>query len=117
MVSAGREGEAKYDPHDDTGIPHLSGGPRVGRVSRPTVHDLAATYFDTVDLRLANAGITLRRRTGGDDAGWHLKLPVKGARQELHAPLGTTSSTPPVALSRIVGGVVRGATLAPVADL
>ncbi|MBJ7453384.1 MAG: hypothetical protein JHC71_15085, partial [Blastococcus sp.] len=26
---------------------------------------LEATYFDTADLRLANAGLTLRRRTGG----------------------------------------------------
>jgi hypothetical protein len=28
------------------------------------------------DLRLIRAGITLWRRRGGDDAGWHLKLPL-----------------------------------------
>ncbi|MDT0377580.1 hypothetical protein RM572_02170 [Streptomyces sp. DSM 42041] len=28
------------------------------------------------DGRLVADGMTLRRRTGGDDEGWHLKLPV-----------------------------------------
>ncbi len=41
---------------------------------------LEAIYFDTADLRLLVAGITLPHRTaphrtGGADAGWHLKLP------------------------------------------
>src|SRR4051812_11066214 len=50
---------------------------------------LAATYFDTDDLRLAAAGLTLRRRTGGDDAGWHLKVPAApGARSEVQLPAG-----------------------------
>ena len=35
----------------------------------PDVQHLAATYFDTDDLRLIGSHITLRRRTGGDDAG------------------------------------------------
>ena len=42
----------------------------------PVRQRLAATYFDTADLRLAAAGLTLRRRTGGEDAGWHLKVPA-----------------------------------------
>jgi len=33
-------------------------------------HELVATYFDTTDLALAATGVTLRRRTGGEDAGW-----------------------------------------------
>ena len=38
---------------------------------------LDAIYHDTKDLRLLRAGVTLRRRTGGQDAGWHLKLPAR----------------------------------------
>ena len=59
---------------------------------------MSATYFDTEDLDLNRHKITLRRRVGGDDEGWHLKLPVrKDTRQELHAPLdeGDTGSVPP----------------------
>ena len=37
---------------------------------------LEAVYYDTPNLRLLAEGVTLRRRTGGEDAGWHLKLPV-----------------------------------------
>ena len=51
---------------------------------------LRATYYDTLDLRLARHGVTLRYRIG-EDAGptWTLKLPVasNGAgivRDELH---------------------------------
>ena len=43
----------------------------------PVLHHLSATYFDTADQRLAASKITLRRRTGGTDEGWHLKLPAR----------------------------------------
>ena len=47
------------------------------------------------DLDLARAGIALRRRTGGPDAGWHLKgALVDGGRTELHWPLGETPDLP-----------------------
>src|SRR3984957_21217709 len=42
----------------------------------PVLHHLSATYFDTADGRLAASKITLRRRSGGTDEGWHLKLPA-----------------------------------------
>ena len=62
---------------------------------------LEATYFDTADLRLATAGLTLRRRTGGDDAGWHLKVPAgSGARSEVRLPLGRATRTVPEALQQ-----------------
>ncbi|HLH84779.1 MAG TPA: CYTH domain-containing protein, partial [Trebonia sp.] len=49
--------------------------------AEPARYRLAATYFDTPDERLAANRITLRRRTGGTDEGWHLKLPAgAGAR-------------------------------------
>src|SRR5215472_14007859 len=54
----------------------------------PVRHQLRATYFDTPDERLAASKITLRRRTGGTDEGWHLKLPAgQDARSELREPL------------------------------
>src|SRR6202000_2514342 len=56
---------------------------------------LEATYFDPADLTLVSAGITLRRRTGGTDAGWHLKLPVEKGRLEVHESLSRATKTVP----------------------
>src|SRR3954454_1990758 len=80
--------EDKFDVPADYALPDLSGIPGCAEVSRTLSHQLVAIYFDTPDLRLAARGVTLRRRRGGDDAGWHLKLPkAKGARQEIQLPL------------------------------
>ena len=51
---------------------------QVAGTSGPDEEQLEAEHYDTDDLRLIRAGITLRRRRGGDDAGWHLKLPLGG---------------------------------------
>jgi CHAD domain-containing protein len=86
----------------------LAAGPR-------QTHHLDATYYDTEHLRLAGAGISFRRRTGGGDAGWHLKLPRTGdARDEIHRPLGR-SARPPASLTRTLTGATGGAALVPVA--
>ena len=52
--------------------------------------DLESVYFDTaLGLDLHRRGMSLRRRTGGPDDGWHLKLPREGDRRtELQIPLG-----------------------------
>ena len=52
---------------------------------RPPVQALDAVYFDTPGKDLARNRITLRRRTGGPDAGWHLKLP-EGTRRPHRDP-------------------------------
>src|SRR5665647_2760975 len=79
---------------------------------------LDATYFDTADARLARHHITLRRRTGGDDAGWHLKLPAgQDERTEVRRPLGRATRTVPVALVREVRAIVRDRRLVPIAVL
>ncbi|GAA3751499.1 CYTH and CHAD domain-containing protein [Salinactinospora qingdaonensis] len=81
-------------------------------------HHLEALYFDTEDLRLAARGITLRRRTGGNDAGWHLKVPVgEGAKREFHAPLNAEVGHAPQELTRLVTATTRGAQPRPVARL
>jgi inorganic triphosphatase YgiF len=88
------------------------------RVEEPQEHGLEATYFDTADLMLLRHRTTLRRRTGGVDAGWHLKLPAPGgARLEVHRALGRSARVVPVALSRLVVAHTRGAELLPVARL
>jgi inorganic triphosphatase YgiF len=83
----------------------------------PVLYQLSATYFDTADGRLAASKITLRRRAGGPDEGWHLKLPEgSGSRREVHAPLGTAEHVPEVLASR-VAEVTGGRPLSPIAIL
>jgi inorganic triphosphatase YgiF len=91
----------------------------------PVLYHLSATYFDTPDGRLLASKITLRRRTGGTDAGWHLKLPAGvaapgevSARREVHAPLGDSDELDvPASLAARVAEVTGGLPLAPVATL
>ncbi|MFW3168837.1 CHAD domain-containing protein [Geodermatophilus sp. CPCC 206100] len=79
---------------------------------------LTATYFDTDDLRLSAAGLTLRRRTGGNDAGWHLKVPAgRDARSEVRLPAGRAARTVPAALRKMVRVHSRDAALVPIAEI
>ena len=109
--------EQKFDV--DTGFERPSFGGISGvTAAEPVLHHLSATYFDTHDKRLAASKITLRRRTGGADAGWHLKLPVSaGARREIHAPLGAAELGVPPELAERVAEVTGGLPLAPIARL
>jgi CHAD domain-containing protein len=57
-------------------------------------------------LRLIGAGITLRRRTGGDDAGWHLKLPAGAdTRDEIRLPLPAHPGEPAAGEASETAGV------------
>ncbi|MCQ9179908.1 CYTH and CHAD domain-containing protein [Streptomyces sp. IBSBF 2953] len=114
MAETKREIERKYES-DESGLPDLTGVAGVATVLDRGVTELDATYYDTSDLRLAAASITLRRRTGGADAGWHLKLPVEaGIRDEIRSPL---SDTVPEELGRLVRSRVREGQLVPVVRL
>ncbi|MFD2092507.1 CYTH and CHAD domain-containing protein [Blastococcus deserti] len=117
MTSGHLEVEAKYDVGHDFVLPSLEGLDGVATVDPPVEHGLEAVYHDTADLRLLRARVTLRRREGGPDAGWHLKLPAGAARRELHAPLGRAVKRPPRALVAPVVGLLRGAPTGPVATL
>jgi CHAD domain-containing protein len=69
---------------------------------------------------LASSRITLRRRTGGVDAGWHVKHPVTDqpdARTELRLPLGRRSDDVPVEARDAVCEATGGAALRPVARI
>jgi len=112
------ETENKYDVDLDFVIPDLAGLSAGLSVTEPAVQQLAASYFDTPDLRLAAAKVTLRRRTGGTDAGWHLKLPVApGTRRELRAPLGSDAQAVPGNLAGHLTGWTQGEPLAMIATL
>jgi len=109
------EVERKFDVQPGAVLPDLAG---VAAVSEAVESQLDATYFDTADARLARHHITLRRRTGGDDAGWHLKLPAgQDERTEVRRPLGRATRTVPVALAREVRAIVRDRRLVPIAVL
>jgi CHAD domain-containing protein len=117
-VQTVRETERKYEVDDGVRLPIPPYVLGVGDGSTGEEQQLDAVYFDTADLRLARAGITLRRREGGADAGWHLKLPVDtDSRDELRVPLGRARRTPPAQLTSLVRVHTRGAEMAPVARL
>lgn len=116
------ETERKYettagDPR--AAAPGFDGLPGVAEVRRPRPDKLDAVYYDTAGLALAAHRTTLRRRTGGQDAGWHLKLPSAQAdtRTEVHVPLGSATGKPPKELRTEVAAIVRGHSLAPVVRL
>ena len=111
------EVERKYSVGPGFAVPDLSGLPGVAEVSSPRTYHLTAVYLDTPGFRLASARITLRRRTGGTDAGWHLKLPAGTARREVHAPLGTGPGAVPAELAGLVSDVTGGRPLRPIARL
>jgi inorganic triphosphatase YgiF len=109
--------EQKFDVDEDFERPDFGALPGV-TAAAPVVYRLAATYFDTPGDRLAANKITLRRRTGGTDEGWHLKLPAAdGNRQELHEPLGDSADEVPERLASRVAEVTGGRPLAPIAQL
>lgn len=117
------EVERKFDVVESTVSPSFEGLSSVARVERSPAHHLEAVYFDTPDHDLAARRITLRRRTGGPDEGWHLKLPAgPDARTEVREPLGEDALgdddvVAPEALRDIVLAIVRDHPLQPVARI
>src|SRR5215469_2812475 len=109
--------ERKYAVGAEFVMPDLGRAPAVASVTTPRTYHLTAIYFDTPGFRLASARITLRRRTGGTDAGWHLKLPAGAARREVHAPLESGADTVPAELAGLVSDVTGGRPLCPIARL
>ncbi|MGW4639164.1 CYTH and CHAD domain-containing protein [Sphaerisporangium sp. NPDC004334] len=110
--------EDKFDVPADFAVPDLAAVRGSADAVELVAEKLVAVYFDTADLRLAARGITLRRRRGGHDAGWHLKLPkAKGVRNEVTHPLTRSAKIVPRRLSDLVLALTRGEPLVPVAEL
>src|SRR5436190_7293649 len=104
------ETERKYDVPAGFALPNLAGA------ADASTFDLDATYFDTDDLRLARNRRTLRRRSGGSDAGWHLKTPGDGSSRTEHR-LPLDGDAVPDELQTEVRAVVRRQPLRPLARL
>ncbi|MDR3662420.1 MAG: CYTH and CHAD domain-containing protein [Mycobacterium sp.] len=110
--------ERKFAVVDSTVSPSFDGLSAVGRVEQLPASHLDAVYFDTQGHDLAAHKITLRRRTGGTDAGWHLKLPAgPDARTEVRLPLTDAREGVPEDLRDIVLAIVRDRPLQPVARI
>lgn len=123
-----RETERKYEAEPGIPLPSLDGLPQVAAVSGPEIETLTAEYYDTADLRLLKAGITLRRKAGGADDGWRLEFPGEAAentagdprdpvRREIRVPAGWPGDPVPDELARLVRVHARGAALRPVARI
>lgn len=114
------EVERKFDVVESTVSPSFEGIAAVAHVEKSPAQTLDATYFDTPIHDLARNKITLRRRTGGSDAGWHLKLPSgPDARTEVRLPLDASNGgdTVPNELTDVVLAIVRDRPLQPVARI
>src|SRR5215208_2128903 len=113
------EVERKFEVFESTVSPSFEGLASVARVERSPSQQLDAVYFDTPAHDLAARRITLRRRTGGTDAGWHLKLPAgPDARTEVRAPLADEGSDAvPDELLDAVLAIVRDRPVGPVARI
>ena len=116
------EVETKLEIAPDATLPDLSkrrklAATGVVAAAEPATYHLDATYYDTSNLDLLRSRMTLRRRTGGPDAGWHLKLPAAaGARTEVGLSLSAgDDGNVPDEFVNLVRGAARGRTLRPVA--
>ena len=109
------EVERKFDVVETTVSPSFDGLAVVSRVQHAPTLTLEAVYYDTPGHDLAARRITLRRRTGGADAGWHVKLPAgPDARTEVRAPL---ADSVPEEIRDVVAAIVRDRPLSAVARI
>lgn len=115
------EVETAFEVAPDTPLPRLAGLPGVARVAGREPQRLVATYWDSPRLDLARAGVSLRRRTGGHDEGWHLKVPLAGdgaeGRRRAEHRADVAPTTPPDALVALVRSRLRDTDPVPVVEL
>ena len=120
--STHREVERKLRVHAMFDLPDFVAAGVAAVVDVVEPFTMRAVYHDTAELTLFRWGVTLRRREGGADAGWHMKLPVAGAdgsaRDELRLPLeaGQVGSVPG-GLVEIVSPLLRDQPLDAVVTL
>lgn len=117
-----REIELKFRVHGLFVLPDLGAAGIPGRHVTSDAFDMEAIYHDTRELTLFRWGITLRRREGGADQGWHMKLPVAGAdgttRDEMHVPLDAGApGAVPGALVEVVSPLLHELPLVPIVTL
>lgn len=118
------EREAKLDVPAGYGLPELDHVLDGVLASPASALQLSAVYYDTSDLRLARAGISVRFRTGEEarrnQGRWTVKLPEgeRGpalARREID--VRAPGRSVPEEVASLVRGHVRSSLLAPVGTL
>ena len=110
-----KEQENKFEVAQDWVMPPVADlVPDGGRLDQE-VRKLHNTYFDTSGAGLRLFGITLRRRIGGSETGWQLKVPSGTARTEIQS--GSQEKTLPPPLAESVEGLLAGESLDPVATI
>ena len=120
MDAPPEESEVKLGLHPAVDLPALDGVVEGSEVEVRPEQTLTATYFDTEDLRLIRAGLTLRHRPEEGTDPWQVKVPVRAdadgtTRLELAFP--GAPRRPPAAARRMVVATSRGADLRAVARL
>lgn len=104
-----------FDIDAATALPPLIGVGGVAQVRHRPPTALECVYFDTAGRDLSAHQVTLRRHTGGTDAGWQVTI-VRGERRlEMQRPLGSEEQTVPPSILDLVQVHVRGRALAPIA--
>ncbi len=109
--------ERKYEVPAEALVPGSDAFTAVGlSTGRFVTHELHARYFDTADGVLARNRFALRMRTGGSDAGWHLKEKGEHGTRELHWPI--SAELPPALAHELRERLgVDAADIAPLAEL
>jgi CHAD domain-containing protein len=113
-----REVERKFVVGGEFELPDVQSLGSIADVSQRDAFSMHAVYYDTSDLALFRWGITMRHRLGGDDAGWHLKVPVRSGaahtRDEMHMP---DQPQMPAVFVDIVSPLLMGRSLEPIVDV
>lgn len=104
------EVERKYDVDEDVPLPDWSALPGVELVDAPEVRELDARYLDTADAALSRARVAVRRRSGGPDEGWHVKVSGPDGRHEWAWPLDVVEGdADPVVPQGLLAAIARWA--------
>ena len=112
MADTQREIETKFDVAPDFVVGDLADILAAGdRIETDTVR-LISVYHDTSENDLLRSRLTLRRRSGTADTGWHLKVPGAGFRTELRWPLSGHDAMPKE-LRRLIQPFSHGTEVTP----
>jgi CHAD domain-containing protein len=113
-MPTGIETERKFVLAKGEELPDLE---EVANLSRAERFRLDAVYYDTPGYRLYHGGLELRRRTGGHDPGWQLKLPTDDPDERIEVRLPMVEPRLPFELRQHIADLVELEPLLPVAEL